>query len=1142
MTFLDSTDIPGYIWRKRDKNRTWGVWARDDRHLSEAEKERQWEAARAATAKRERATVERIGAEMPVPERDKHYRRLMRRLGLHSADRADLERRGMTADQIERSLFLSVERDQRLLLPAQGNLPGISRDGWSLQTYNGYSTPCITVEGHIAAHQIVGRRGGKFWLSSYSETDRPDGPGPQVGGELPLTVRRPQQVTRKAIALVEGIGSKPFLTAERLGAVTVGAAGGAFASSPKLLKHTVDTLSAELGTKRIEFQPDAGMMDASRRSVRERYRATWALLESWGYEVAIGWWDQWDKADGDIDEIDHPEQVKFITVGKFNQLSGDVIQSDPSPRGDGFEPKSREEWLAQKDAQARSNWKKTYAFTPTSTVKQRYVDTGSDVTDMALWLHALKSDMGTGKTYELIRILGELEGLGAIAVGSRNSLLIQSCLRWSGGDNAKFYHLHGNDAFPLIGKKDSRLALCFDSLHYFKPEDFDGKILILDEALSVIKHGLLSNTLRDRRGECLDIFKEAVKRAAIVIAWDGNNCDLTVNYLAALRGENANVLKQVNRFRGDRLNVEIVQAVSDEGKPLLRDRSPVERKLREALQAAQHLPEGEAQAFAAITDSQTQAEALDDKFTAEGYRVFRLDSKTVKTEAGKAFLKAPDKFLGENQRYNLIILSPTAESGIDISITNYFAHGFAFFHGVIDTPTQLQFLRRFRKVLNWTAFCQAYTTLENWEGNRSPFAKRIQSQVVEYLQMDAIAALDGDGRRLALEGLINELSDQLDDAHSQTALKLLAARNFERSHTRECFVHMLTEAGHTVTTVEAGNDRELAKELAEVKDTIQDADASAVFHSPTISVSKAISIMSSFKASLEDHYAAQKALLLARIPGMEQTAEWTPELVKRLLFTHRGELAQLERYWMLNHMDAAKECSRQQWARRMDEGMGRALDIRTDYIKLKALDHLGVLKMATSSEAYTEDSPEVQHIYKQCKQSKRLQTALGRSPGKTTPMDFVGRLMADVGIKSSSRVLPRAGKRDREREYQYLTPELSDTGRAMLICIGKRLEKYLSSKSAETSQGKAADVDHLGPSSSINIGRGDPRQTKPSTEFEGDPENTYQFPIGTLVWWGTSMSQWEVIGYENGAARLQIYGIPGWLTERVVDVGELRVS
>ncbi|MDJ0719841.1 MAG: hypothetical protein QNJ54_37405 [Prochloraceae cyanobacterium] len=91
------------------------------------------------------------------------------------------------------------------------------------------------------------------------------------------------------IGLAEGIGFKPQIAANRLGIPFIGASGGNFAGSEKLLKQYLDFLGCNKSSQIVLFA-DAGAVN--NRSVVHVYKKTISLLESWGYQVKIAWWGQ----------------------------------------------------------------------------------------------------------------------------------------------------------------------------------------------------------------------------------------------------------------------------------------------------------------------------------------------------------------------------------------------------------------------------------------------------------------------------------------------------------------------------------------------------------------------------------------------------------------------------------------------------------------------------------------------------------------------------------------------------------------------------------------------------------------------------------------------------------------------------------
>ena len=73
----------------------------------------------------------------------------------------------------------------------------------------------------------------------------------------------------------------------------------------------------------------------------------------------------------------------------------------------------------------------------------------------------------------------------------------------------------------------------------------------------------------------------------------------------------------------------------------------------------------------------------------------RIDSTTVGEPYVREFLANPDKYLSEHDISGLI-LSPSAESGLDIAIQNYFSDCFVFAYGTLSVNSIRQLSQRIR--------------------------------------------------------------------------------------------------------------------------------------------------------------------------------------------------------------------------------------------------------------------------------------------------------------------------------------------------------------------------------------------------------------------------------------------------------------
>ena len=99
-------------------------------------------------------------------------------------------------------------------------------------------------------------------------------------------------------------------------------------------------------------------------------------------------------------------------------------------------------------------------------------------------------------------------------------------------------------------------------------------------------------------------------------------------------------------------------------------------------------------------------------------------------------MAAPDDWIRANSP-DFIILSPSAQSGIDISIAGYFSDVFALFFGVVGTNTQMQMPARVRDPnVQWHIACPEYTRKDG-ENFSSPVASEVKEVLENYLLQDA---------------------------------------------------------------------------------------------------------------------------------------------------------------------------------------------------------------------------------------------------------------------------------------------------------------------------------------------------------------------------------------------------------------------
>ncbi|HEY9763481.1 MAG TPA: hypothetical protein V6D07_13200 [Trichocoleus sp.] len=322
MTYTSKGDervLPGWLFLGTTKNELWGQWKEKGDSSTPEQREQQRQERQRIVEARKLAEQQQRAASLPAAKRDPLYRQLLAQLSLQPDDREDLLARGFTSEQIQKFGARSVEQWQKLEESLPHTLPGVSLDGHSLNvSKGGYLCPIYDVDALLVGFQLRRREGGDGgryrWLSSVTKK-RPNGPAPNLpNGELPLAVYQPAHAQTGIVALVEGTGPKPFLVSERLHVITVGAAGGQFASSAETLKYTLE----KLGAKSVILYPDAG--DVLNKSVMRRWWKTAQLLQHLGYPCQVAWWGQVDKKpDPDIDELQDLTKIEIISFAQFEQ-------------------------------------------------------------------------------------------------------------------------------------------------------------------------------------------------------------------------------------------------------------------------------------------------------------------------------------------------------------------------------------------------------------------------------------------------------------------------------------------------------------------------------------------------------------------------------------------------------------------------------------------------------------------------------------------------------------------------------------------------------------------------------------------------------------------------------------------------------
>ena len=257
-------------------------------------------------------------------------------------------------------------------------------------------------------------------------------------------------------------------------------------------------------------------------------------------------------------------------------------------------------------------------------MRKKYIEFGLPQSNTITFI---KSGLGTGKTTRLIKELSHLQTYGIIGLGYRNTLLLQFNEK---AKRLKFYHLQSDKNLKEFSLDYDQLKVtnCIDSLIYYVKEQFDGKIIVIDEIISVLKHFLFSSTIK-QFSKVKELFTEMVNRCDRLICLDGFMTDWAVTFFKELC-PTKQIVTIENIYQGDKAQIYLLEGTIDINEKIrANDKTPWLEKLLNS-----RLP-------AICSSSQVFCEAIEKLLIEQGRKGIRVDSKTVCLDRVKQFFTDP---------------------------------------------------------------------------------------------------------------------------------------------------------------------------------------------------------------------------------------------------------------------------------------------------------------------------------------------------------------------------------------------------------------------------------------------------------------------------------------------------------------------
>ncbi len=489
-------------------------------------------------------------------------------------------------------------------------------------------------------------------------------------------------------------------------------------------------------------------------------------------------------------------------------------------------------------------------------------------------LIAIKSPKGTGKTQFLAKIVQQacLDRQKVLVIGHRVQLVKALCQRFG-----LPYVTEVNDEWA-----DPNLSygLCIDSLHpnsqaKFNADDWSNCTVIIDEVEQVLWHGLNSTTCKDNRVAILKSLKTLMQNVLagegrILIA-DADLSDIAIDYTRDLSGIALEPYIVYNEWQPNTQSAWEVYNYNDTTpKKLVKD---LEKHIE---QGGKPLVCLSAQKLSSKWSTQTLESYLHQKFPQA--KILRIDSESLADPHHPAYgcIAKLDRVLAN---WDIILASPSIETGISIELKDYFTSVWAIAQGIQSENAVRQTLARLRTNVPRYIWCATYSFNKIGNGSTSIPAlitsgHRLTQLNIRLLQQSDLASLDDIDTGFQAESLL-------------CWAKMAVRYNASAINYRESILAALRAEGHQILDAailatkkfpknepKQSETNSLVDAISEIRTQNYQAECQAIAAAPPISESRYHSLKKCLVKSLGERHKLRKYELQQRyhLPV-------TPELV-----------------------------------------------------------------------------------------------------------------------------------------------------------------------------------------------------------------------------------------------------------------------
>ncbi len=623
----------------------------------------------------------------------------------------------------------------------------------------------------------------------------------------------------------------------------------------------------------------------------------------------------------------------------------------------------------------------------------------------------LKAPKGTGKTEWLATEVAKAhdQGQRVLIITHRIQLGEALCNRF--GVNY-VTEVRTNETGTLLG-----YGVCVDSLHQesqarFNPNDWANDVIIIDECDQVFWHLLNSGTeVQKRRVSVLKNLKQLVQNVlgssqGRIYLSSADVSDTDVKYVLSLAGEyRVNPFVIVNNYRHVAGNCYNYSGSNPKNLIAALDKA--------IFKGGHHLLCCSAQK----AKSKWGTQALEERFRRKypELRILRIDSESVADPSHAAFgcIAHLNEILTQ---YDLVIASPSLETGVSIDIRGHFSAVWGIFQGVQPVNSVRQMLARVRETVDRHIWVREWGMSVVGNGSTSIGGLLRSQHVATQANIALLSAADNDD--------YSYVDQNFQPESLQTWGKRGSVINVEMRRYRESVLAGLVEDGYTVIDADDADDDEGGAVIESVKAASQElynSECQAIAQADELSGAELKKLQDKRAKTKTERHQQRKAELSRRYE-----IDVTPDLVEK---DDDGWYPQLRMHYYLTlgrEFLTTRDAKR---AKAQAEAGNNAI-WKPDFNKGQMLPAVLLLESLNLLQFLTPDvqlrgSDEKMQEFKALAVTHRhviknyLHVSISE---KHTPIAIAQKLLAKIDLKLN--YVGRLGKREnRECVYRFVAPD-----------------------------------------------------------------------------------------------------------------------